>query len=215
MIPILTSAMLCSMNFSTQEINALNQRCYDEQADRWLRFPLGDLLPIWIQQYHNPNLGMRALDIGAGNGILAQWLKENQFDVTCIDPSPEMVRRCREKGLKAVQSTIQDFDEKEAYSSVFAILSLLHVPKADLPAQIEKIAALLPEGGTFFLALIEGSAEEIYEHETGFPRFFATYQEEEVISLLEKHFELIDFRKSHRAKGDKLSEYLAFVFRRI
>lgn len=121
MIPIL--AILCSM-LTTQEINAINQRCYDSQADYWLHFPFEDFLPTWIQKYHNPKLGMRVLDIGSGNGVLAQWLKDNHFDVLCIDPSSEMIRRCKKRGLKTIQTTIQDFESKDTYSSIFAILSL-------------------------------------------------------------------------------------------
>lgn len=182
-----------SMLLSTPEINELNQKCYDAQADRWLRFPFQSILPGWVKAYAIPG---RVLDIGSGNGVFAAWLKENGFDVLCLDPSLEMTRRCREKGLETVQTTIQEFHSQESFSSVFAILSLIHVPKAELPLQAEKIAALLPSGGMFFLALIEGSAEEVKEKETGYPRFFSTFQKEEALGYFSPYFEEIDFLRT-------------------
>lgn len=178
-----------SMLFSTPEINELNQKCYDAQADRWLRFPFQSVLPGWVKAYAVPG---RALDIGSGNGILAGWLKENGFDVLCLDPSLEMVSRCRAKGLETVEGTIQEFEAQKTFSSVFAILSLIHVPKSEFPAQAEKIASLLPSGGTFFLALIEGSSEEVREQETGYPRFFSTFQKEEALGYFRPYFDLLE-----------------------
>lgn len=182
-----------SMLFSTPEINELNQKCYDAQADRWLRFPFQSVLPGWVKAYAVPG---RALDIGSGNGVFAAWLKENGFAVLCLDPSSEMTKRCRAKGLEALQTTIQEFDAKESFSSVFAILSLIHVPKQEFSAQAEKIAALLPSGGTFFLALIEGFSEEVKEQETGYPRFFSTFQKEEALKYFSPYFDLVDFLRT-------------------
>lgn len=182
-----------SMLLSTPEINELNQKCYDAQADRWLRFPFQSVLPGWVKVYATPG---RVLDIGSGNGVFASWLKENGFDVLCLDPSSEMTRRCREKGLETIQTTIQEFHSQESFSSVFAILSLIHVPKAELPLQAEKIASLLPSGGMFFIALIEGSSEEVKEKETGYPRFFSTFQKEEALAYFSPWFDLIAFERS-------------------
>lgn len=182
-----------AMSLSTAEINALNQTCYNAQADRWLRFPLESILPGWVKKY--ASLG-KALDIGSGNGVFASWLKENGFDVLCLDPSEVMAQRCREKGLETLQTTIQEFKSEEHFSSVFAILSLIHVPKTEFAAQAEKIASLLPSGGTFFLVLIEGSSEEVKERETGYPRFFSTFQKEEALSYFAPWFDLLEFERS-------------------
>lgn len=78
---------------STQAINALNQRCYDARADYWDRFPFADFLPPAIQRTFPSPKGKKALDIGSGTGKLALWLKNQGFDVICLDPSNEMVKR--------------------------------------------------------------------------------------------------------------------------
>lgn len=191
---------------TTPQIDAINKQCYDHQADQWLRFPFEDLLPSWIDQYHPAHLGMNVLDIGSGNGVLAAWLKEKGFQVLCLDPSDEMVLRSRSKGLKTLQTTLQNFQTDQSFASIFAILSLIHVPKAEFPAQIEKIASIMTKEGMFFLALIEGNTEGIKDRESGYPRFFSTFQKKEILILTQKHFELVEFQKS--------GGYLIFALRK-
>jgi 2-polyprenyl-3-methyl-5-hydroxy-6-metoxy-1,4-benzoquinol methylase len=207
MIPALL--MVSLMTFPIEEINAVNKECYDHQADRWLRFPFSDFLPDWVKRYSDPKQGVRALDIGSGNGVFAKWLQEEGFNILCIDPSDEMCRRSRAKGLKTIQTTLQEFQEKETFDSIFAICSLLHIPKADWPAQIDKIACLLNGGGTFFLALREGATEGYEEQQTGYPRFFSNFEEKEVLNYLEQRFDLLDFRRS---MGQ--ADYLIFALRK-
>lgn len=194
----------------TAELNRINQRCYDHRADHWDRFPFRDYLPSAVNKFYDPSSGNKVLDIGSGTGILAKWLVEKGFDVICLDPSAEMVDRCRKKGFNTLQMTIQEYQADEKFSMVFAILSLIHVPKHELPSQIKKIAEMLPEGGLLFLGLIEGQSEGLREQACGYPRFFATYQREEVISLFKDNFVLID---DHFLKGGPTS-YLVFVFKK-
>jgi len=196
---------------SSEEINEINKRCYDNQADRWQRFPFVEFLPEWVLTYHNPEIGNRALDIGSGVGNFAAWLSEEGFDVLCLDPSDEMVRRCSQRNLNILQTTIQEYDRKEPFSLICDICSLIHVPKRDIPAQIEKIAALLPKDGIFILTAIEGTTEGLVETDSDYPRFFSTFTEEEVLALTAKYFSLLDFRR-HIGYGERV--YLAFAFRR-
>jgi 2-polyprenyl-3-methyl-5-hydroxy-6-metoxy-1,4-benzoquinol methylase len=193
----------------TPELNRINQRCYDHRADYWDRFPFQDHLPGAVNKFYLSSLGNKVLDIGSGTGRLAKWLAENGFDVICLDPSAEMVDRCRKKGLNTLQTTIQEYQTHEKFSMVFAILSLIHVPKHELPLQIQKIAEMLPEGGLLFLGLIEGHSEGLQEQSCGYPRFFATYQKREVLTLFQDNFTLID---DHFIKGG--ASYMLFVFKR-
>ena len=39
------------------------------------------------------------LEIGAGSGANARFFQDNGLTVTCTDLSPELVERCRQKGL--------------------------------------------------------------------------------------------------------------------
>lgn len=82
---------------------------------------------------------MRALDIGSGTGRLAEWLQENGFKVLCLDPSTEMVKRCRSKNLTTEQTTIQNFHTDQIFGLITAVLSLIHVPKKDMSSQLNRI----------------------------------------------------------------------------
>jgi 2-polyprenyl-3-methyl-5-hydroxy-6-metoxy-1,4-benzoquinol methylase len=205
-------AILMACDMTTEEIDAINKRCYDNQANRWQRFPFAEFLPEWVLQYQNREAGLRALDIGSGVGNFALWLSEEGFNVLCLEPSDEMVRRCSERNLTVLQTTIQDYQDKASFGLITAICSLIHVPKRDFPPQIEKIAALLPSGGIFMLAMIEGSSEGLLETDSEFPRFFSTYSQEEIIEATATYFSLLDFRRHIGSNG---RAYLVFALKKI
>lgn len=188
----------------TAEIDTLNRQCYDARADYWDRFPFPEHFPPFLWQNYTSKLGNQVLDIGSGTGQVALYLQEAGFDVTCLDPSSEMIHRCRSKGLKTVQTTFQAYDTQEKFGLVVAILSLIHVPKQEFPAQVEKITSILEPNGLFMLGLLKGDTEKIEEQKSGYPRFFARYSPEEVRAKLGGHFT----EKAYHERGD----YMLFLF---
>ncbi len=61
----------------------------------------------------------------------------------------------QEKSLRLVQGELAlRAEEKELYDRVIAISSLIHVHKAELLLQIEKIVHLLKPNGMFFINFI-------------------------------------------------------------
>ncbi|WP_068470899.1 class I SAM-dependent methyltransferase [Candidatus Protochlamydia phocaeensis] len=193
------------------DIDAINQNCYDHRYLLWDRFPFADILPAWIIAYHSPCLGDRALDIGSGTGRLAKWLQDQGFEVLCLDPSPQMCRLCRDKGLTCLQMTVQSYQDKPAsFSLVLAILSLIHVPKKEWQEQLDKIAALLKPNGFFLLAVIEGRTEGVEERASGYPRFFAHYTRTEIKQMTEAKFEVLNFK----AVSGPSSDYLLFALKK-
>jgi 2-polyprenyl-3-methyl-5-hydroxy-6-metoxy-1,4-benzoquinol methylase len=176
------------MDIPREAIDKYNRACYDNRADCWDRFPFEGHLPRMIRDNYNPTLGNRVLDIGSGTGILALWMKEQGFDVLCLDPSPEMAGRSRRKGLETLETTIQEFQTKEKFSIILAILSLIHVPKKELPGEIEKIAGMLPKDGVLILGMIEGKTEGVEEGHTGYPRFFSKYTLSDLRRLTQPYF---------------------------
>lgn len=169
--------------------DAINNRCYDALADQWDRFPFKSDLPRMIKEGYHPALGNKVLDIGSGTGIFAAWLQESGFDVLCLDPSDEMVKRTRAKGLKTYQMRIQDFQSDEQFAAIFAILSLIHVPKKEFDAVLSKIANLLPEGGLLVVGMIGGNGEGIEGGGFfGYPRFFSKFKMKELKSKFSQQF---------------------------
>lgn len=205
MIPLLVWTMT---SFSRFDFDAINEQCYNAKADYWDRFPFASFLPALVFRYHHSQRGNSVLDIGSGTGKLAEWLQKEGFLVECIDPSKEMVERCKQKGLSIQCTTLQEYVPQHPYGMIFAILSLIHLPKKELPSQLEKIHhSLIPEG-LFVLTLLEGETEGLEEHASGYPRFFARYTLPEIRKLLNFYFIEIDYREVHAG-----STYMTFFLK--
>lgn len=175
-----------------EQIDKVNQACYDNCASIWDRFPFPEAIPKLVKRFYDPSLGNKVLDVGSGTGVLAKWLVEQGYDVQCIDPSPEMVRRCKAKGLQVQQCSMQQYVPHSQFGMVFAILSLIHVPKSDFAIQISKIAEVLPVGGILFLGMLEGSSEGYFEGPT-YPRYFAYYTPQEIAAIVSPFFFQLDY----------------------
>lgn len=139
----------------------------------------------------------RLLEIGAGTGQDSAFFAEHGLQVVATDLSPEMVARCREKGLDA---RVMDFLHLDfpagSFDAVYALNCLLHVPNADLPTVLEVIASLLRPGGLFFLGVHgrdqaeEGPFEDGIHHP---PRFFSWRTDEQIQKFARRCFDIVDF----------------------
>lgn len=171
-------------------IDALNSDYYNNSKSAFDRIPCSRLLLPLLLSY---KISGKVLEIGSGPGALALWLKEQGCDVTCIEPALEFAKIVASRSLKVFNCTLQEFDENETYDHVVAISSLIHIPKKELPLQIEKIASKLQKGGLFFVTFMKGE-NEAYEDPTsqGRLRFFAKWKEEELQELLSPYFKLLE-----------------------
>lgn len=136
------------------------------------------------------------LEIGAGTGKDGQYFQEHRLAVTCVDLSPVMVELCVQKGLNALVMDSSDLRFPEAsFDAVYAMNSLLHLPKAELPAVLRRIDGLLKPGGVFFLGVYGGyESEGIWEKDSYRPqRFFSFFTDEELVRQVEQVFDVLDF----------------------
>jgi len=140
--------------------------------------------------------GGRLLELGAGTGQDSLFFQDNDLEVLATDLSPEMVRRCRAKGLQARVADFLHLDLPESsFDAAYALNCLLHVPNADLPAVLESIRDVLRPGGLFFVAVYGGEGTE-GPHETDNlvpPRFFSLRTDEQIRQYAEAAFEIEDF----------------------
>jgi SAM-dependent methyltransferase len=162
-------------------------------------------------EYHN-----RLLEIGAGPGRDGLYFQQAGLDVTCVDLSEEMVKRCREKGLIA---HCMDFYElifpPDSFDAVYAMNCLLHVPKSQLAEVLDQINHVLKPGGLFFCGVYGGQdTEGIWEADTYEPkRFFAMYEDDVLLKVLERKFQVVDFHTVHMGKG--APHFQSFTLRKI
>ena len=145
------------------------------------------------------------LEIGAGHGRDSKYFEENDFEVTCIDLSPEMVRLCQQKGLNARVMDMIDLDFPDnSFDAVYSLNSLLHLPKKELPTVLQNIRRVLKENGLFFMGVYGGyDFEGIWERDSYTPkRFFSFHSDEGLKQVVTERFTLLSFRQISSGDGD-------------
>ncbi|MEM6943489.1 MAG: class I SAM-dependent methyltransferase [Pseudomonadota bacterium] len=125
--------------------------------------------------------GATVLDFGSGDGWAAGWLAAEGFDVLAFDGSEALLDLAAQRpGVRTELGTFDSFDAVEAYDGVWASFSLLHAPRADLSANIGRLAAALVPEGRLFVGLKRGQ----HEARDALGRFYAYFEPEEVIEAL-------------------------------
>ena len=92
--------------------------------------------------------GGRILDAGCGSGRDTVALAKLGFRVTSIEASANLAAlAAAHTGLPVEVMTFDQIAWRETFDGVWACASLLHVPRADLPAAVRRLRdALLPSG---------------------------------------------------------------------
>ena len=115
-----------------------------------------------------------------------------------LDLSSEMVKVCQEKGINAREFDFYDLQELDTkFDCVWAMNSLLHVPKSDLLAVLKGIDSVLNENGLFFMGVYGGddSESDFVNSFSDTPRFFSSYAEQSLKKALTEVFEIISFEQ--------------------
>lgn len=136
------------------------------------------------------------LEIGAGTGHDSVYFRDEGLDVVAVDLAPEMVARCRAKGVEAYERDFLHLGfDPESFDAVFAMNCLLHVPNADLPDVLKAVRTVLRPGGLFFLGLYGGLSHEgtVPQDQQVPKRFFASRTDAEIFGYARESFEVIDF----------------------
>ena len=136
------------------------------------------------------------LEVGAGTGQDSVFFQDEGLQVVAIDLSPEMVARCRAKGIEAYERDFLHLGfEPETFDAAYAMNCLLHVPNKDLPEVLRAIATVLKPGGLFFLGVYGGpSREGVFPQDKQVPkRFFAQRTDAEIFTYARSVFEILDF----------------------
>jgi SAM-dependent methyltransferase len=136
------------------------------------------------------------LEIGAGTGEDGAYFRDEGLGVVAVDLSPEMVARCRAKGLEAYARDFLHLGfESASFDAVYAMNCLLHVPNADLAEVLRAVRTVLKPGGLFFVGLWGGTGQEgvsARDREVP-PRFFSFRTDAQIFDFANEAFEVIDF----------------------
>ena len=153
------------------------------------------LLPL-LKKYIVHMEGLKVLDVGAGTGSLALWMKQQGCEVLCIDPSDEMIARCLNKGLCSQYVGLEEFKTDERFDLILTISSLIHIPKERWEKALHHLHSLLKPQGLLFLSVILGEFEG-YSDPThkGIERYFSYINEEAIRTLAGKEFHILEAQK--------------------
>ena len=139
-----------------------------------------------IKQEHKKTL----LELGAGAGYDSQFFMNNGLEVIAVDISSEMVCKCKEKEVEAYELDFYNLSSlNKRFDCIWAMNTLLHVPKADLCEVLKGINLVLKEDGLFFMGVYGG---EDFENEylksevSNVPRFFSYHSESPSKSYVRK-----------------------------
>ncbi len=104
--------------------------------------------------------GRRVLDAGCGSGRDAKAFSALGYQVEAFDASAEMVRLAAAySGLPVRQMTFNMLEAEERYDGIWCCASLLHLPQAELPEAMRRLARALKPGGVWYLSFKYGVGE--------------------------------------------------------
>lgn len=114
-----------------------------------------------------PRQGL-ALDIGAGSGRDAGWLRSLGFEVVAVEPAPAMReeggRRHGGEGIRWLDDRLPGLEQTHRLGLSFDVILVSavwqHVAPVDRPRSLRKIATLLKPGGMLVMTLRNGPAPE-------------------------------------------------------
>jgi len=143
--------------------------------------------------------GSAILDAGCGSGRDSKYFLEHGYTVTAMDASKEMCREAEKNiGQKVLCLRFEELSFREEFDGIWACASLLHVPKSEMPAVLQKLYAALKENGILYASFKQGTEER-----TQGGRFFNDYKEESAAELFkEAGFEIAELYKTEDVRSN-------------
>jgi len=168
-----------------------------------------------LLQTFEKNLSL--LEIGCGSGRDASFMTKNDFDVTAIDGSKNMIEEAKkihpELSDKLYHKTLpNDLEFDKTFDGIYSVATLMHLSKNDLEKTISKIYDLLNTNGKFLMSvsLFRDDIDENGFDDKG--RFFLVLSFDEWMSLLESiGFKILETKTNDDGLGRSGIEWLTLV----
>ncbi len=144
--------------------------------------------------------GSSVLELGAGAGQAAAYVRDRGYQVTAMDLSPSNVNLARSRGIDAWVGDFTDPDSDFGiFDGAFAMNSLLHVKKNLWRPTLRVIRNSLRPSGVALIVVWGGENHEGYLEDewTDPPRFFAFYSDDDFASLPTPGFRRVELEFRH------------------
>lgn len=138
------------------------------------------------------------LELGAGAGYDSRFFQDGGLQVTAVDLSTEMVRRCQAKGVETYELELCRLSELERqFDCLYTLNVLLHIPREDLRQVLAEMDQVLAPEGLVCIGVYGASEDrelrwrkpEVSDAE----RYFCFYARQSLLPLLEERFVLLSF----------------------
>lgn len=148
-----------------QDIIVSSDLCEDDVISSAYLFRSYEDMPK-IEQVALERCSGKILDIGAGSGIHATYLKDQGHDVSCIDISPLSISHLKEDGLDARVMNFFDLKD-EKYDTLLMLMNGIGIAGtlSNLEHTLLKAKSLLNEGGKILCD--SSDIKYLYEDEEG------------------------------------------------
>ncbi len=175
------------------EFIKLTINSYDECAEEYSIFhfkeSFEERLDNFIKLLSDKTL---VLDVGCGCGRDTKYLNEHGIKTIGIDLSKETIKQARKlvPNTTFIQMDMRKLNFEDAkFSGIFAMASIFHIPKSQIPGLLAEFRRVLKNKGLLYICVMKGQGEKIVEKSAAVdimgPRFFAFYNTKELIDLLD------------------------------
>jgi SAM-dependent methyltransferase len=186
---------------SPKHVKDLLRDIYDRAADERGRRPA----PAWEVEQRDTFLSLlqsesieSLLELGAATGADSAFFANHGLHVVSTDLSPEMVLRCRARGLEAHVMDVNDlqFDEN-SFDAAYAKNCLVHVPQAEVDSALAEISRVIRPNGLFYLSVYGGrDFEGVWQGDSwNEKRFFSFRSDEHLLELVRRCFNIHSFER--------------------
>lgn len=95
----------------------------------------------------------RILDVGAGAGAHAYYLQEKGLDVTCLDISDGAIQCLKERGLKAIQQSVFEYESDKKFDTILLLMNGTGIAKSfdEFKSLIIHLKSLLTQEGKILI----------------------------------------------------------------
>ncbi len=165
---------------------------YDKLAKQYSDYTFQYILQFQLMQLANyvPKKA-KILDIGCAAGRDVEYLMEEDFDVTGIDLSANLIKEAKKRVKKAKfeQMDMAKMDFKAgSFDAIWCHATLCHLHKKDVLDVLKEFKRVLKQKGIMYIGLRAGKGEGMvsFSDTANMPRLFAFYTIEELRALVEK-----------------------------
>jgi ubiquinone/menaquinone biosynthesis C-methylase UbiE len=180
------------LSVDPDQARSLVRRSYDSLGETYSRWAAqnpdpGRAVHLDLLRKAIPS-GSRVLDLGCGDGSQVTSRLTDLLNVTGVDISPIQVKQARRRvpSARFICADVTSLElPNESFDAVVAFYSLTHIPQADLPQLVNRIATWLAPGGTFIGSFGTSSDPGSVQRDwLGVPMFFSGFAPETNRELL-------------------------------